>query len=79
MGDLADKVIAAYEGLAIAAFINDIITITIILITVVYKCIKQETTWFIWLQIGMLLGTYVCFLIRDTLCMINNDGQAIMD
>ena len=49
MGDLAEQVIAAYEGLAIGAFINDIITITIILITVVYKCIKQETTWFIWL------------------------------
>lgn len=49
MGDLADKVIAAYEGLAMAAFINDIITITIILITAVYKCVNQETTWFIWL------------------------------
>ena len=67
MSSTMDKMITnANHGLVWTVIINDVVTTLVIVAVIVYKLKYQETTRFIWLQIYMLLASYILFIIADS-------------
>ena len=61
----------------VVSVVSDSATLLFISAVIGYKLLRQETTWFIWMQICALWLAYACFLARDSLILA--DETAYVD
>ena len=65
--EFIDKINKTLHYLFIAQTINDIVSISLLIATIIYKLFRQKTTQNIWIQIIMLLAAEIFYIINDSL------------
>ena len=71
--EFIDKINKTLHYLFIAQTINDIVSISLLIATIIYKLFRQKTTQNIWIQIIMLLIAEIFYIINDSLNWIQFD------
>ena len=72
MAEVEENTVQASQYLGVALIANDVLTLGMLAALCLYKWLKQDTVWGIWMQIAMLFIAYSFFLVRDI--GLYNDG-----
>ena len=60
----------------VATVVSDSATLLVISALIGYKLLRQETMWFILMQIWALWLAYACYLVRDSFILETDRGKA---